>query len=203
MKRYDIELPDDAPHREWPWPLREDEDGDWVEFEEAWKLIKATEAVVNNAIKELASVLDLTIPDREQCDPVQAIALDIRRLREVEKRWLNACDLARLHCPVGDGENHIKQGIPRLAERARVAEEEVERLRRLLPPGAGRSEGGVGEGSWSVFAEKAVEERDAAIARAERMRAEIARYCGECADRPAGCDTCRVPAVLADEEVGT
>ena len=46
-------------------------------------------------------------------------------------------------------------------ERARL-EQEVERLKGLMPPDE-RGPGFVGQGSWSVFAEKVVAERDAAL----------------------------------------
>jgi len=57
-------------------------------------------------------------------------------------------------------------------ERARL-EEEVARLRRLLPP---QTERGAwpGEGSWAVFAEKVVAERDALRERAEKAEANYA-----------------------------
>lgn len=40
--------------------------------------------------------------------------------------------------------------------------DENDRLRKLVPPETERGPGFVGQGSWSVFAEKVVEERDAA-----------------------------------------
>lgn len=53
-------------------------------------------------------------------------------------------------------------------------QEEIEKLRAMLPPTAHSGvRNGPGEGSWSVFAEKVVEERDAARAEAEKLRAEI------------------------------
>jgi hypothetical protein len=54
-------------------------------------------------------------------------------------------------------------------------EAEVLRLRAVLPPTAHTGvRNGPGDGTWSVFAEKAIEERDAALAEAERLRAELA-----------------------------
>lgn len=51
---------------------------------------------------------------------------------------------------------------------------EIEWLRALLPPTAHSGvRNGPGEGSWSVFATKVVEERDAARAEVEKQRAEI------------------------------
>lgn len=71
----------------------------------------------------LAEVLNLQLP--EHIDPVRAIEMDIRRLLDTEKRWSQACEIAAAHCPVGDGESHVRQGIPRLAA-------EVQRLRADL-----------------------------------------------------------------------
>ena len=61
-------------------------------------------------------------------------------------------------------------------EELRWMRAEVERLRAMLPPTAYSGvRSGPGEGSWSVFAGKVVEERDAARAEGERLRAEIER----------------------------
>lgn len=59
----------------------------------------------------------------------------------------------------------------RTAYRGAIAKlkDEVDRLRRLLPPDCERSGGGVSQGSWSVFAEKVVEERDALAARVAEL----------------------------------
>lgn len=59
--------------------------------------------------------------------------------------------------------------------RVEILQTEVERLRGLLPPTAHAGvRNGPGEGSWSVYAGKLVEERDTALAEAERLRAELA-----------------------------
>jgi len=53
---------------------------------------------------------------------------------------------------------------------------EVDRLRAMLPPTAHSGvRNGPGEGSWSVFSEKVVEERDSARAEVEKLSAEIER----------------------------
>jgi len=70
-------------------------------------------STVNDDLARLARVLNLQIPDR--CDAVMAIECDIKRLLDTEKRWVEACAIARTHCPGGDGESHVRQGIPRLA----------------------------------------------------------------------------------------
>lgn len=58
--------------------------------------------------------------------------------------------------------------------RVEILQTEVERLRGLLPPTAHAGvRNGPGEGSWSVYAGKLAEERDTALAEAERLRAEL------------------------------
>ena len=57
-----------------------------------------------------------------------------------------------------------------------AAQIEVERLKRMLPPTAHTGiRNGPGEGSWSVFAGKVVEERDEAREEVERLNAEVKR----------------------------
>lgn len=61
---------------------------------------------------------------------------------------------------------------------------EVERLKAMLPPTAHTGvRNGPGEGSWSVFAGKVMEERDAAQAEVERLTQELAgcRAANHCA----------------------
>jgi len=87
---------------------------------------KKAEAALTAALAKIAATLELTLTGR--CDPTYAIVLDIGRLLDVQKRWLDACELARIHCPVEDGESHIRQGIPRLAERTKKAEADTRRL---------------------------------------------------------------------------
>jgi len=67
---------------------------------------------------------------------------------------------------------------------ARALLDEIDRLRKLVPPETERGPGFVGQGSWSVFAEKVVEERDAAreqikyfIAQRQGLEAEVNRLC--------------------------
>lgn len=52
--------------------------------------------------------------------------------------------------------------------------EEIERLKSLMPPDE-RGPGFVGQGSWSVFAEKVVAERDALREQLEESNKEIER----------------------------
>ena len=61
---------------------------------------------------------------------------------------------------------------------------ENEHLRKLIPPDSERGPGFVGQGTWSVFAEKVVEERDAAreqikyfIAQRQGLEDEVNRLC--------------------------
>jgi hypothetical protein len=58
----------------------------------------------------------------------EAAERDIHRLLDIERMWTDACATARAHCPVALGRDHIQDGIPRLAERARTAEQRVAEL---------------------------------------------------------------------------
>jgi hypothetical protein len=80
--------------------------------------------------KRLAAVLKLELP--RNFDPVQAIEFDIKRLQQQEQYWAEACELAAEHCPVELGESHIRQGIPRLAEKLTQAQREVRALKDVL-----------------------------------------------------------------------
>ena len=69
---------------------------------------------------------------------------------------------------------------------ARALLDEINRLRELVPPETERGPGFVGQGSWSVFAEKVVEERDAARERVKQhleekieLRDELSGLCEE------------------------
>jgi len=58
---------------------------------------------------------------------------------------------------------HVDSGGRVLScEQVRVLLYEIDRLRKLVPPETERGPGFVGQGTWSVFAEKVAEERDAA-----------------------------------------
>jgi hypothetical protein len=54
-----------------------------------------------------------------------ALLADIKRLQDVARSWVKACELASVHCPVSSGESHVRSGIPKLA--ARCAQLECER----------------------------------------------------------------------------
>jgi hypothetical protein len=55
---------------------------------------------------------------------------------------------------------------------ARALLDEIDRLRKLVPPESERGPGFVGQGSWSVYAEKVAEERD-------ELRDELSSLCEE------------------------
>ena len=76
-------------------------------------------------IDSLFAALDLERP--LDFDPMEALRLGINRLRGVERQWSEACEIARAHCPVGDGESYIRNGIPRLAAKACGLLEEIEK----------------------------------------------------------------------------
>jgi hypothetical protein len=90
---------------------------------------EAAEAALAAALAQIAAKLDLVLPPSEQCDHVAAIVLDVGRLLDVQKLWVAACKLVRVHCPVEAGESHIQQGIPRLAKRVGAAEADAKQLR--------------------------------------------------------------------------
>ena len=64
--------------------------------------------------------------------------------------------------PLRDGDSDLLVAAPDLAASVVALHAEVERLRAILPPERERGQGIVGEGSWAVFAERMVAERDAA-----------------------------------------
>lgn len=82
---------------------------------------------------------------------------------------------------------HVDSGGRVLScEQVRVLLYEIDRLRKLVPPETERGPGFVGQGSWSVFAEKVVEERDAAregmkqlLAEKIEFRDELSSLCEE------------------------
>ncbi len=82
---------------------------------------------------------------------------------------------------------HVDSGGRMLScEQVRVLLDEIDRLRKLVPPESERGPGFVGQGSWSVFAEKVVEERDAAregmkqlLAEKIELRDELSSLCEE------------------------
>jgi hypothetical protein len=82
---------------------------------------------------------------------------------------------------------HVDSGGRVLScEQVRVLLYEIDRLRMLVPPESERGPGFVGQGSWSVFAEKVVEERDAAregmkqlLAEKIELRDELSGLCEE------------------------
>lgn len=92
----------------------------------------------------------------------------IHELRAEIEKLLRERDQLRAECASMSAEFDLpptirpaEGEIRRMREEWKQARAEVERLRRLLSPDSGHAGGGVGEGSWAVFAEKVVAERDA------------------------------------------
>lgn len=56
------------------------------------------------------------------------LRLDIEERRQINKNWLEACEIARQYCPVEVGESHIRDGIPRLAKKLEALESLVASL---------------------------------------------------------------------------
>ena len=68
---------------------------------------------------------------------------------------------------------HVDSGGRMLScEQVRVLLDEIDRLRMLVSPETGRGPSFVGQGTWSAFAEKVVEERD-------ELRDELSSLCEE------------------------
>lgn len=88
--------------------------------------------------------------------------------------------------PLRDGDSDLLVAAPDLAQTVVALHSEVERLRAILPPERERGQGIVGEGSWAVFAERVVAERDAAQEQARQAaaaeRARIIAWLKERAD---------------------
>jgi len=82
----------------------------------------------NNSLTRLFVLLNLSVP--QDINPVCALEQDIKRLLDTEKLWIQACDIARTHCPVSVGESHIRTGIPRLAKRVKELEEKLSMIEK-------------------------------------------------------------------------
>ncbi len=97
--------------------------------------------------------------------------------------WLLQLDSERVH----SGTARLLAAAPDLAASVVALHGEVERLRAILPPEQERGQGIVGEGSWAVFAERVVAERDAAQEQARQAtaaeRARIVAWLKERADK--------------------
>ena len=75
---------------------------------------------------------------------------------------------------------HVDSGGRVLScEQVRVLLDEIDRLRMLVPPETERGPGFVGQGTWSVYAEKVVAERDAAQERVKQLVDEKIDLCDE------------------------
>jgi hypothetical protein len=85
---------------------------------------------------------------------------------------------------VHGGNASLVAAAPDLAASVVALHGEVEHLRAILPPEQERGQGIVGEGSWAVFAERVVAERDAAQEQARQAAAaERARIVAWLKDR--------------------
>lgn len=99
-------------------------------------------------------------------------AADMERLKEIRQRGCDcndedACRFARERDEARAEVERLKETLFEVrTESAKIDNErllEIQRLKALVPPEVERSGGGVSQASWSVFAEKVVEERDEAI----------------------------------------
>lgn len=150
--------------------------------------------------KVLEELDELTINfgPRDRCIQVLLKHLRLAQMRaqseshlaRVEARRADDCvqraQLAEAQLREVSADRDIRNNIARTnADKAaaRIRELEAERdkaeargreLEALLPPGVGNRGGAVGEGSWSVFAQKVTAERDEAQARADKAEADLA-----------------------------
>jgi predicted nuclease with TOPRIM domain len=70
---------------------------------------------------------------------------------------------------------HLRNiSVSKTIEKTNCLIDEIERLKKILPPETERSPGAVGEGSWAVFAEKMMAERDEAREELKRIQKERA-----------------------------
>jgi hypothetical protein len=158
-------------------------------------------------IDALFAALDLDRP--VGADPMEALRLDINRLRDVERRWSEACEIARANCPVSDGESHIRNGIPRLAAKARELLEEIEKWKDASGLERGGDPDGVTpddlrneldhlrttqEKSWGAADEALLAEHEVEKARVVLV---IQQFCGQCeaGGEPGSCPDCLLHAI--------
>ena len=125
---------------------------------------------------------------RKDCDHHKQAALDISD--ENDRLEQDIADQAE-GAAIWDQVEAILDGFtvdpPRPgAKRVKDLLTEIDRLRKLVPPETERGPGFVGQGSWSVYAEKVVEERDAAreglkqlLAEKIELRDELSGLCEE------------------------
>lgn len=123
--------------------------GDWLSEEKIREHINAGGTLLNH---EQAKVL-LDEIDR------------LRKSREHHRQ--TALDIS-------EDNDELQKQIEEQNQRMQDLLQKAERLEKLVPPELERGPGFVGQGNWSVFAEKVVEERDRALDEVKRLGAEIA-----------------------------
>jgi chromosome segregation ATPase len=100
------------------------------------------------------------------CEQVRVLLDEIDRLRKSrEHHRQTALDIS-------EDNDQLQKQIEEQNLRMQDLFLKAERLEKLVPPESERGPGFVGQGSWSVFAEKVVEERDAARAGMKQLLAE-------------------------------
>lgn len=111
-------------------------------------------------------------------DTESELVLDTAEIRRDSQAdvWRVAQVTSRLTLPEADYRNKRTQALCDALDKARA---EIARLTRLMPPSE-RGPGIIGEGSWSVFAAKVLEERDEAREVRDALRKERDALCKEC-----------------------
>lgn len=92
---------------------------------------------------------------------------------EQMKRAFNAADTLCVEIGYALEGKDVPRDKDELLERVVFLRRDRDRLRDILPPATERHRG-VGEGSWAVFAERMLDERDAAREEVAALRAQVA-----------------------------
>jgi uncharacterized coiled-coil DUF342 family protein len=90
------------------------------------------------------------------CEQVRVLLDEIDRLRKSREHHRQAV------LELSDVNDHMRKQIDNQNRRMQDLFLKTERLEKLIPPDSERGPGFVGQGTWSAFAEKVAEERDAA-----------------------------------------
>lgn len=90
------------------WPCR------LVELPDEYEKLASAHLSLKDRVRGLVGLLELNLAVEEGADPMAAIETEVHRLFDIRKLWSQACDIARTNCPVGVGQSHFQDGIPKL-----------------------------------------------------------------------------------------
>ena len=144
----------------------------WLKEQVAALTVAVEQADEAKADAEAAAAREEAETDRVMVERDAAQA-EVERLKNTLYPWDTYYRLKKAN-------EHLEEDVAKLTVDRDAAQAEVERLKRMLPPTAHTGvRNGPGEGSWSVFAGKVVEERDEAREEVERLNAEVKRLTTE------------------------